>query len=82
MPGEIDEQHLASDDDFEHQIIARSELERFKKTLDPDLVRYVSLLAAEQSSSAEEHAMSLGTSVSEIRNLDRRLRRRRSQCRL
>jgi DNA-directed RNA polymerase specialized sigma24 family protein len=79
VPGGLDEEHLASDDDFEEQIIARDELERFMESLEPDLERYVRLLAADQSVSAEEHALSLGTSVSEIRNMDRRLRRRRNQ---
>jgi DNA-directed RNA polymerase specialized sigma24 family protein len=76
---EYTEEHLSANDDFEERIIADDELERFLASLAPDLVQYVRLRASMQLMTAEECAEALGTTVSEIRNMDKRLRRRRSQ---
>jgi DNA-directed RNA polymerase specialized sigma24 family protein len=76
---EINEEQLPTGDNFEQQVMAREELERFKESLDRDLQEYVSLRAADEGGSAEEWAKILGTTVSDVRNMDRRLRRRRPQ---
>lgn len=78
-PNEIEEEHLSSDEDFEDRIIARNELERFMASLEPDLQEYVRLRAAGNLKTAEDFATTLRTTVSDIRNRDRRLRRRRNQ---
>jgi hypothetical protein len=74
------ETRLASPENFEENIVLQNEYERFLKLLDPDLREYVRLRVDEEAMpTAEEFAATLRTSVSEIRNMDRRLRRRRNQ---
>lgn len=77
--GEPQEIPLPSGENFETDIIAKEELEHFLASLDPDLEQYVRLRAADAGDTAEDYASALGTTVAEIRNMDRRLRRRRDQ---
>lgn len=76
---EVVEEHLSSGEDFETQIIMRNEFEHFMASLEPDLEQYVRLRAAGEYETAEEYAAALGTTVTQIRNMDRRLRRRRDR---
>ncbi|MEA2328430.1 MAG: hypothetical protein QOE68_3389 [Thermoanaerobaculia bacterium] len=79
LPDEVEEEHLSSSEDFERRIILRNELAHFMASLEPDLEQYVRLRAAGKYETAEEYAMALNTTVSDIRNMDRRLKRRRRQ---
>jgi DNA-directed RNA polymerase specialized sigma24 family protein/DnaJ-domain-containing protein 1 len=74
---EISEELLPSGADFTDELLARNELERFVATLDPDLARYAQALANHQDATAEELAGILRTSVEDVRNLAKRLKRRR-----
>jgi DNA-directed RNA polymerase specialized sigma24 family protein len=76
---EVVEEHLSSGEDFETQVLMRNELEHFIASLEPDLEEYVRLRAGGQFETAEEYAAELGTTVAHIRNMDRRLRRRRDR---
>lgn len=78
-PDEYPEERLSGGNDFVDRIIADDELSRFLGCLDPDLVEYARLRATAEMMSAEEYADALGVPVSEIRNMDKRLRRRRPQ---
>lgn len=78
-PDEYQEDRLASDVNFEQDIIVKEELEHFVRLLDPDLQAYVRLRAEGIYSTAEECAATLCTTVGDIRNMDRKLRRRREQ---
>jgi DNA-directed RNA polymerase specialized sigma24 family protein len=65
----------------EELLLAEGNLDDFLQALsdDPELQRYVQLLAREQCSSAAESALEMGTSVNRVRAMDRRLARRRGQ---
>lgn len=78
-PDEYSEDRLASNDNFEEDIIVKDELAHFMGFLEPDLQTYVRLRARDTQSSAEECAATLQISVSDVRNMDRRLRRRRER---
>lgn len=75
--GDIGEDRLAAADAFEDETIARQALDRFVESLDPQLGRYVRDRVEHDDLTAEEHARRLDLSVAEIRNLARRLGRRR-----
>lgn len=70
---------LPSHEDLEAHAMAKDLAEHFVKTLDPELKEYVDLCIEESGSTAEELAEMLGTTVQHIRNLDRKLARRRAQ---
>lgn len=76
---EYAEERLSARSDFEDRIIADDELSRFLGCLAPDLVEYARLRATAEQMTAEEYADVLDVPVSEIRNMDKRLRRRRPQ---
>lgn len=78
-PGAIGEGQLKSAEDLEHDFLFRDDIERFLEWVDEDLALYARLRADETWGSTEEYAQALGLSVSEVRNMDRRLRRRREQ---
>ncbi|HXH37359.1 MAG TPA: hypothetical protein VNN08_01905, partial [Thermoanaerobaculia bacterium] len=81
QPDEVSERLLPWDHDFTGEVFARDELEHFIAGLEPDLARYARLRAVREDATAEQLATELGISVSDIRNLDKRLRRRRSAWR-
>lgn len=75
--GELGEDQLAHLDPVEDETIARETLDHFVKKLDPQLRRYVRTRVEHDDFTAEDHARQLNVEVSDIRNLDRRLNRRR-----
>jgi hypothetical protein len=77
--GELNEGYLAAPDDTEREFLFRDALDRFLASLESDLAAYARMRAEEVFSTAEEYAYALNTSVNEVRNMDRRLRRRREQ---
>jgi DNA-directed RNA polymerase specialized sigma24 family protein len=72
---EMNEGRIRAGGDFERDFLFRDNLERFIGSL----AAYARLLAAAPDSSAEERAHALGITVTEVRNLDRRLHRRGRQ---
>jgi hypothetical protein len=70
---------LRSPEDLEAEMVAHDLREQFVRTLEPDLKVYVELCIEESGSTAEELARRLGTTVQHIRNLHRKLARRRAQ---
>jgi hypothetical protein len=70
---------LPANDDVEATVTASVASDRFKKSLDPELREYVETLEKEAGSTAEDLAKKLRKPVKTIRNLDRKLSRRRSQ---
>jgi DNA-directed RNA polymerase specialized sigma24 family protein len=79
MPGEIFEGMLVAPGSSESELLFLDDLEEFIKTLEIDLATYARLRACDSYSPSEEYAEALSVPVSEIRNMDRRLRRRRIQ---
>jgi len=77
--GEVDEEHLSSGEDLENRIIVKNELERFMASLDPALEQYVRLRAAGALRTTRAYAEALNTTVEDVRNMDKRLRRRRKE---
>lgn len=77
--GEVYESNLAATGSSEEKLLFLNDLEKFLTILESDLATYARLRAVDAYSTAEEYAIALNTSVSEIRNMDRRLRRRRNQ---
>jgi len=77
--GQLNEARLVSSDDSERELLFRDDLEHFLESLETDLATYAKLRAEGLYSTAEQYAAALNTTVSEIRNMDRRLRRRREQ---
>jgi DNA-directed RNA polymerase specialized sigma24 family protein len=75
----IDEGRISSREDIERDFLFRDDLEKFLAWVDEDLASYARLRAEGACSSAEECAEALGISVPDVRNMDRRLRRRREQ---
>jgi DNA-directed RNA polymerase specialized sigma24 family protein len=70
---------LPAADDVEASATANMNFGRFKDSLDDEELRdYVDLLVREHGSTAEELAVKSGRSVQDIRNLDRKLARRRA----
>lgn len=65
-----------SDDDIAGRLAFADDLERFIESLDADLQDYVRL-RMEVDQTAAEHAASLGKTEKQIRNMDKRLKRRR-----
>jgi RNA polymerase sigma factor (sigma-70 family) len=78
--GEIREDRLASSDDLEGDAVLRNRFDAFLSSLDDRrLKKYALMRAADDGATTEEHAEALCTSVEDVRNMDRRLRRRRAQ---
>ncbi len=77
--GEMVEIQIPSGENFEIDIMAKDDLEHFMASLEPDLEQYVRLRAEDAGDTAEDYAAALGTTVAKVRNMDRRLRRRRDQ---
>ena len=75
---QVTEEHLGAPANFEIELIARDRLECFTRSLEPRLARYVRLRVSGRYATAEEYARALSTSVQEIRNMDRRLWRKRN----
>ncbi len=70
---------LPSPEDLEAKAVAKDLAVQFVKDLDPELRDYVRVCVEESGSTAEELAEKIGTSVQHVRNLDRKLARRRAQ---
>lgn len=80
LPGEISEEQLAGLDDFENEVLLRDQRDKFIASIDDEeLRRYAQMRADGAYDNAEEFAKALQTTVENIRNMDRRLRRRRAQ---
>lgn len=79
IAGEMLEEHLAAKDDFEAEIVLRDQFEAFLASLhdDAELQRYARLRAANTCVTADEYAALMRMPVENVRNMDRRLRRRR-----
>lgn len=76
---QILDKHLATSDDFEATFLYWDRVERFARALGPRLGAYVRLIARDEFGSAQDYAEALGTTVANIRNMDKQLKRRRSQ---
>lgn len=76
---QLNEARVASDQNVEYEVVFRDDLTRFLASLEPELARYAHLRAEHDDLQAIDFAAVLGTTVEEIRNMDRRLRRRREQ---
>lgn len=76
---ELNEECIPSHEDPEHDVLFRVDLQRFLDSLESDLAGYARLRAEKDGATAEDYARLLGVSVEDIRNMDRRLRRRRQQ---
>lgn len=74
----IAEDHLLANDSGVMSFELSEHLEHFLNSLDPELRAYALARLADEGKTAEEHAAALGVSVAVIRNLDKRLRRRRA----
>jgi len=71
---------LTSPDDPEEDLVLRNRFGAFLSSLENrGLRRYALQRAADDGATSEELADALSTSVEDIRNMDRRLRRRRAQ---
>jgi DNA-directed RNA polymerase specialized sigma24 family protein len=70
---------LSNKTDIEQETIASEKAEKFFSSLAPDLERYARLRLYGEFSSFTEYARALGIEESEVRNLDRRLRRMRAR---
>lgn len=75
----LGEEEPLDDIDIEREVVARDESEHFILSLDADLQAYVRLRLSGDYRTAHEYARALNISVAELRNLDRRLRRRRAK---
>lgn len=76
---QLNEARVASGEDLEHDFLFRDDLARFLASLESDLAAYARLRAENDDLQTADYASVLGTTVEEIRNMDRRLRRRRDQ---
>jgi len=77
---EIREDQLPSADDVESDVTLRDRFMAFLASIeDKQLARYALVRAGDDGSSAEQYASALNTTVEDVRNMDRRLRRRRAQ---
>lgn len=76
----IYESSLPSPDDFECDVILRNRVDRFIGKLEGhELQAYARMRANDLHGSAEEYAIALHTTVENVRNMDRRLRRRKNE---
>ncbi|HEX7830367.1 MAG TPA: hypothetical protein VF787_11965, partial [Thermoanaerobaculia bacterium] len=75
----ISEDRLPSTESFESGWLANDEMERFLQSIEPDLALYARLRMAKPGATADEYARDLGVPVAEVRNMDKRLKRRREQ---
>jgi hypothetical protein len=76
---QLTEDRIASPDNLELGLLFRDDLERFFQWIEPELAAYARLRAEDGDSTAREYALVLGVAEADIRNMDRRLRRRREQ---
>jgi DNA-directed RNA polymerase specialized sigma24 family protein len=74
-PGQL--QQPDRGDSPEETIIARNKLDRFAATLEPQLRRLVEVLATDPRATAKECAKALGTSVADVLNMKKVLKRRK-----
>jgi hypothetical protein len=74
----FDAAYLRSPEDVERRIISGDELEHLLDWLEPDLRAYAQV-RMEFEGTAAEYARALNTSEREIRNMDKRLKRRRNE---
>ncbi|HET8797290.1 MAG TPA: hypothetical protein VFO89_06375 [Thermoanaerobaculia bacterium] len=65
-----------SGDEFETRILRRERIERFASELAPDLQEYVRVYLDDRYTTDEERAAVIGTTVEDLRNRMRRLKRR------
>jgi hypothetical protein len=79
VSSEIREERLPSGESFERRLLAKDEMERFLQSIEPDLARYARLRMAKPGATADEYAHDLNVTVAEVRNMDKRLKRRREQ---
>jgi hypothetical protein len=77
--GECSEEELPAVVEEPRDVIAEKQSERFIAALEPQLQAYVRLRQAEPGWTTKQYAEMLGTSVEQIRNWDRKLRRRRKK---
>jgi hypothetical protein len=76
--GETYEDRIASAADIEGDVVLRDQLDTFVTSLPDGRIRtYTRMRASESCATAEEYASAMNTTVEEVRNMDRRLRRRR-----
>jgi len=76
----IREDWLASPEDLESDVILRNRLRTFVASLeDRQLETYTLMRACDACTTTEEYAMAMGMTVEDVRNMDRRVRRRRPQ---
>lgn len=73
--GGIDEGQIRSSDDFEQKLVFEEEAKHFFASIEPDLATYAMFRLDELDFSAEQRAATLGISIPDVRNLDRRLKR-------
>lgn len=74
---QISEDRLPSATDFEAEIVYWDGVESFARIVGPRLGAYVRLIALDEFSTAQEYADALGTTVANIRNMDKQLKRRK-----
>jgi DNA-directed RNA polymerase specialized sigma24 family protein len=72
---EISEGRIRAEGDFEHDLLFRDNVAHFIESLDEDLAAYARFVANNPDTSAAERALALRITVTDIRNLDRRLHR-------
>lgn len=72
---EMNEGRIRAEGDFERDLLFRDNLEHFIESLENDLAAYARFLADTPDASAKERALALGVTVTDVRNLDRRLHR-------
>ena len=75
----VNESELAVTDGSFALLLLRDDLQHFLNFLEPDLAAYVRLRMKHPQLTAMERAAVLGTAVEDIWNIDRRLKRRRTQ---
>jgi DNA-directed RNA polymerase specialized sigma24 family protein len=79
---EMTEGRIAAREDFEHELLFRDDIQGFIRSLDPELAAYARLFLDDPESSAADRATMFSTTVTEIRNLDRRLHRAAAHWRM
>lgn len=72
---EVTEGRIPAHEDLEEEILFRDHIHSFIQSLEPELAAYARLFVEDPDSSAADRAAKLATTVTEIRNLDRRLHR-------
>jgi DNA-directed RNA polymerase specialized sigma24 family protein len=74
--GVINEEHVQSANDFESRLMTRDLVERLMKTLDPKAKQYLAIRLDERYTTDAERAVALNTTVDDINNRIRRIKRR------